>query len=346
MADIAGFAASILGITTFGVQTGKALLELKAVVESIKDAPEDVKELIKELTHLQDVLLSIQTQQTQFSPHALSLPIWDESLRRCQAASTDLETITGDLQKHIHRSKLRGSIKTVFRKELIAKYQNRLACAKTTLLLAQSTFITSVQFLQFAQSPKIDAILQQVHRLSQFQSVPAQSQCGCGNPETHVQADRPQDRFQVQRGMQRRYCCSHGVTIRSNWMKKLYSIHLRVAYAKLGLEITQWRIRPDDSEVFRVVREGNIHALQRMLDQHQASLYDVNRFGDNLLEVRYLSHQYVYTNYDRLLWTNGLQVDTCLCLNVWQTCASLRQTTCSSYYGDYSAVTTKAKTLL
>lgn len=137
MAEVAG---SIVGIVAFGAHTFQASIELRQLWSGLKDAPEDIKNLIDEISNLYSLLAFLKQQHDAFAPFALPSPIWEVCCQRCSSVASDLESIALELKQKIQRSRSGGSFRVLFKKDVLAKCTARLAAAKTNLMLAQSAF--------------------------------------------------------------------------------------------------------------------------------------------------------------------------------------------------------------
>lgn len=136
--------AGAFGITTFGLQIGKRLYELKQLYDCIKSAPEEIKTLLNECDRLNKVLTHNATLVNQIASILPANDVWLDCHRSCETALNGLNNITYDLEKRVVKSKVRGSIKTVFEKDEISKQKEQLRTAKDDLLLAMQCLNTYV----------------------------------------------------------------------------------------------------------------------------------------------------------------------------------------------------------
>ena len=133
---MAEVAASILGITTFGLQIGKRLYELRQLYSSIKSASEDIAHLLDECDRLNGILSTGLTHASQIASLLSSGIHLADCQSSCQTALTKLDGIARDLTQGISKAKLRGSFKAVLQHDTLDKLKARIDSTRTDLLLA------------------------------------------------------------------------------------------------------------------------------------------------------------------------------------------------------------------
>ena len=69
------------------------------------------------------------------------------------------------------------------------------------------------------------------------------------------------------------------------WIGMVFKVRIHKAYYDWGLNVTRYNVRTVNAEVFKIVGDGDVEGLQRLLDSHQASIRDVDPNGNGLLEV-------------------------------------------------------------
>ena len=134
---MAEIVASGMGIATFGIQTSKAIIEFKQLWSS---APKDLSQIIKEGARLSTLLDSLKTQQAEFAQYITPSLDWNECTQHCESAARELEETAISLKDYMEKSKLRGTLKTILKKDSIAKQEQNLDRAKTDLLIARQMF--------------------------------------------------------------------------------------------------------------------------------------------------------------------------------------------------------------
>lgn len=277
--------ATIAGLVTFGAQTVQAVVEAKRLVSAIKNAPEDVEELLEEVSHTQELLITLNKQHEALATQADLSPIWKESLRRCQDATTVLNHTATELKQRIGRSNLRGSIKALLNKDVIKKLRNRLENAKYDLLLAQSCFDSALQLQQLTQHLKISEML------------------GLIAHNTLVAADRrgrPQspDLFQLANvvddtGESTKRGSQTGndqkvveFTLGYKWMRRLFAIRLNMAPCTFGFQIMQQNIVHWHAPIIMAAYNHDYQTVIELFRTRQASIYDTDEYGCHPIEVR------------------------------------------------------------
>jgi uncharacterized protein YoxC len=81
MAEVVGVVASSVAIGTLAAQMTSSVAKLKSYWDQVKDAPEDINDLIEQLEFFRQVLTNIETDQQQ---HLALVVIMDRmSLSNC-----------------------------------------------------------------------------------------------------------------------------------------------------------------------------------------------------------------------------------------------------------------------
>ena len=131
-------AASGFAVVSLAGQVAVGVKNLYSFWSSIKDAPNDIQSLSKELKLLLTILQNIEEGEQCYGPDAATTDV----LGSCRAQVNSLTAITEGLERGFTtRSSSRrkwGVLKAVFKRDMIQKFQDILRDTKVTLLLAQN----------------------------------------------------------------------------------------------------------------------------------------------------------------------------------------------------------------
>lgn len=150
MAEAIGIASGAITFATVVVQVGQSILTLKNCWDEMRDAPEDIRKLVREIELLGLILADIEDDLSQDSiysalednKHAL------KSFNLCKDAADDLDAICIDLSRDVHpSSRIRRSYKAlriVMQNGKIEKYRSRLQNVIQLLTLSQQCYTRCV----------------------------------------------------------------------------------------------------------------------------------------------------------------------------------------------------------
>ncbi|KAF9895425.1 hypothetical protein FE257_000331 [Aspergillus nanangensis] len=134
MAEVFGLAANGIGIAAFCVQIVGQVSEIKAFIASLKNAPQELNDLVEEIALLNELLLQISG----------SLDLTDLNVRctqACMKAATLMQEILQECQTKMEKRKFRGRLHFVMRGD-IDKSLGRLERAKGLLSLAHLALLS------------------------------------------------------------------------------------------------------------------------------------------------------------------------------------------------------------
>ncbi|KAJ5471949.1 hypothetical protein N7539_008518 [Penicillium diatomitis] len=146
MAELVGVVSSAITFATLAIQVGKSVQTLKGYWDSMRDAPDDVRSLLREVEILGFIMADVDAD---LSRRSVSLALIDsqhvsQSLRFCKVAAEDLEALCKDLLHHVGSSScLRRSYraaKLVIRERKIEKHVSKLHNVVRLLMLSQQCY--------------------------------------------------------------------------------------------------------------------------------------------------------------------------------------------------------------
>ncbi|KAK7890411.1 hypothetical protein LTR67_008297 [Exophiala xenobiotica] len=134
--------AEIVGVVAASLELGKFVLELKQIASSIKHAPEELHEMLEDLDRTNNILRMLTELDELLAIYALPAVI-QECRDSCKKYVDIARPVCVELLKTIKRSKLRGSLKSVLKENLLEKARRRIESAKSSLQLAQTAALLS-----------------------------------------------------------------------------------------------------------------------------------------------------------------------------------------------------------
>lgn len=149
MAEVIGVVSGALTFATVVAQATKSIFQIRDCWSQIRDAPEDLQRLVREVEIFGLILTDIEEDLSKDevagvlknSNHAL------QSLELCKEAAVDLETVSDSLIKEIRPisglTRTYASLKVVIKKGSIEKYRTRLGNASRLLSLSQQCYTRS-----------------------------------------------------------------------------------------------------------------------------------------------------------------------------------------------------------
>ena len=149
MAELVGVVASGVSIGTLAAQATSSLIKLKGYWNQVRDAPEDIQDLLEELEILSHVLAQIEDDQRE---NPLSTEVsgsTSECLLYCKQGVDRLEKITAGIQSDLKASsrfkRKWGSAKVLFKTHQVDKYKARLERAIRLLSLSHQIYTRYVE---------------------------------------------------------------------------------------------------------------------------------------------------------------------------------------------------------
>jgi hypothetical protein len=150
MAELVGVISSGIAIGGLAAQAAKSIAKLKNLWDEVREAPEDIEELINEAHILARILVSLENEhhgEINLEQHVLR----DNCLRYCRTATKKLQSLVQDLVGEIQSTKgLRRkwiSGKFVLHKDRVKKYRARLKGAVRLLSLSEQCYARKVDHL-------------------------------------------------------------------------------------------------------------------------------------------------------------------------------------------------------
>jgi hypothetical protein len=145
MAEAFAVISSAASLASFAVELVDCAIKLRCLWSDVKDAPEEVLNLIHEIEVYGRVLGTIKAEYTPMPGNAMFEEIFSQCCSLCEQGVRDSESVARDLETLIRQKRTMGALRFVLKKNIVAKHRSRLERAKTSLLLAQQTYISMQQ---------------------------------------------------------------------------------------------------------------------------------------------------------------------------------------------------------
>lgn len=164
MAEVVGVVSSAITFATLALQVGKSVQNLKDYWDSMRDAPDDLKWLVRQIEVFGSIINDIDADLSQ-NPVALAIKNSQhasQSLRFCEEAVKALNLLCKDLLQDVDSSsRLRRTYqaaKIVLRQRKIEKHISRLHDVVHLLMLSQQCYTRCFLFVEHTRRLLIDKI--------------------------------------------------------------------------------------------------------------------------------------------------------------------------------------------
>jgi hypothetical protein len=134
MADIK-LSGSGPGVASLALQIGDCVIRLKGFWDAVKEAPEEIKNLIEEIETLSLVLSGFEGGENP--EHGAT----SRCFQFCKRAVGILDGVVKAVESEIAKRKRVGSVKAVLKKGEIEKLRQRLATAQSMLMLSNNIYL-------------------------------------------------------------------------------------------------------------------------------------------------------------------------------------------------------------
>lgn len=139
MAELA-VVSSGLGIASLAIQVADSVMKLKNFIDSVREAPEEIKYIIRQIEALTLVLSGCDTEDDEAEvSEAVSNSTKTCQILLCQAAG-GLEVVVKELEVAIGKNKVMGSFKAVLKQSMVDKLRQRLRDAQDLLVLSNQYY--------------------------------------------------------------------------------------------------------------------------------------------------------------------------------------------------------------
>ncbi|KAI8629468.1 hypothetical protein F5Y19DRAFT_83329 [Xylariaceae sp. FL1651] len=318
MAEVLGVIASGIAVAQIAGTSGLAILKLKQLWTEVKNAPDDIDDLMEQVDCLDPTLWEAERH---FSDTHLPAQLWDDtavvkSAEYCRKALRKFSEVIDELALHI-RSKRRidrgkARLRVVLKKEELKSLEQHLRRAIEMLQFAQSSYIITLLKLQ----PEIIAhkVVSQLEQ-GRCSLVPNLDEFNCSERDTEPQREL----ISVKRENPTSLLRQRSNEIMMKWKKpsaygrldvkttqegyqaqyqppwwlagvmRAHSLQVSRSYTGFKMYLRSYCIRPINAPPFKAVIDDNVPALQAMFDSREASPFDRTDNGWTILHCATMS---------------------------------------------------------
>ncbi|KAF7890527.1 hypothetical protein EAF00_008842 [Botryotinia globosa] len=291
MAEALGIAGSAVGIISLAVQVGDGILKLKSFWNAVKDAPEEILYILDELDITHVLLTEIEDSlgSQTISPAAA------RSLRLCQKGVDILNKAIKELEDEMKRRKKWGGVRMVMKKELLEKMEKRLGRANSLMMMAHQNYIGMLS------KSRVD---EQVRLATQqfSEMVEIRNTLNSFNSAASIVTTQQQISINTMTSS----ITSRGKTTSRSRSTKSLSKHQKILNAKLRLpffsgvwelcayqqSVSGWtftlrtyNVVDSHAPIMEMARRGDVAGIQQLFQTRQASVFDVDQFGNTVLHM-------------------------------------------------------------
>jgi len=146
MAEVLGTVASAISIGALAGQIASSVVKLKSYLDQVKDAPDDVRNLIDEIDDLQILLSDIEDDRAR-NPYSEML-LQNNSASRCldhcrrgvERLSRVVDKMEADLQSLNPMKRRLNAVKMIWKRDQVEKYRTDLGSAVRLLSLSHQIY--------------------------------------------------------------------------------------------------------------------------------------------------------------------------------------------------------------
>ena len=139
MAEVLAVVASGVSIASIAIQIVGSIEKLSDVWSSIRDAPENIKALLKELAQLANLLAVVDESNACYEPTTPIQSALTQAKKDCQEVADSIKEVVKELAAGLAASRGRRqwtAVKARLKEKRLVRYQKRLESAKLTLVIA------------------------------------------------------------------------------------------------------------------------------------------------------------------------------------------------------------------
>lgn len=145
MAKVLAIVASVLAVAQVASQVADSIIKLKGYWDQVKEAPDDIQQLLLEIDLFNDILSHMQGDQaslamSELTPNGAIIAV-RKSLELCNKGAAQLNDLVEELSQKVNRNvglrKVAGSVKVVLRKNEVKRQRRTM---KSTIRLLSLTY--------------------------------------------------------------------------------------------------------------------------------------------------------------------------------------------------------------
>ncbi|TGO67879.1 hypothetical protein BOTNAR_0034g00390 [Botryotinia narcissicola] len=286
MADPVSFTASVIGIATLAVQLGDALRKAAEFWEAVQDAPSDIRRLSKQLRLVASVFHTIRLEYETGSIPTNFESMVKDALELAKDDIDQLSELISELSRNL--SIANGSL-AEYRASLI-QVNSRLDVLTTNISSVATTNSTHQIALQASQEMTQSQLFPSGGWRSSAGSVSKsfnQYKTNFLLGTLNIRTISTTHRYNGDDGTDGADNSATNKTFLIEFLmgftkcRKGFRFMATSNFDRYALDII--RRRPNDSEIFELLDDGNFQAVKVLLGRGEASVHDVDESGNSLL---------------------------------------------------------------
>lgn len=311
MAEAVGVIASAITVA----QLADNAIKLRRLWRAGTHAGKELTTLADDIDSLSTLLIKVDFQRQDICTDRCSETIWHRCTCSCQAVVTELAVVVKDLEAKFQKNRFKAMLRLMAEKDAMSDLKMRLEAAKSTLIMAQQTYLRYEYFLvkiresrsskltvhhsvrleylfqtQSKELQELRAAFTEALRSNSWNSYPQ-------SPSLNVMhTDRVADArslvkfnmFMLPDASQFRWPRKRRSWRTPTWvLGRIWEVQaLQRSYSGWTWTLCISNIVPYDSPAFQSVRSGDVGSLKYLLTARRASLFDRDdRYGATLLHV-------------------------------------------------------------
>jgi hypothetical protein len=149
LAEALGAAASIAGLASLALQLGGSIVKLKRFCDSVREAPEELRDTIREIETLRLVFRGLEQEQ-EFVP-SLAWTLIATCVTPCVRQAEKIAEITDVLDQSTRKNGLVGAVKAALKQNQLQELFAKLERAKVSLMFAYQVLSADYHSQKLAQ---------------------------------------------------------------------------------------------------------------------------------------------------------------------------------------------------
>jgi len=267
---ILGVVSGGAGLLSLAIQLGESARKLKSFHDSMRNAPETLKDLEFDL---QTMALSLQQLERDRQRNSHDAVLLARCIERCQRCTDKIGRALDKMSKYTARNARLGKVYTAFKEKDIDKLLADLELAKSLLQLSLMMYWSEQH--------------EERHRDQAAHTGSSIALLTSGGEDTHSVKQRA---MAVPARRVRRGSKALKIQVATRllaWLtSKIWNLAVCESIGGWNISICSYNIRPTESAIFRCCDNGNLAMVQRLIQGGDASLSDVDEYGRSLIEVR------------------------------------------------------------
>ena len=270
----------ILGIAAFAQQLTTAVVKIKRFVDDVKDAPEELRDVISQVENFGRIMSSLDMEPTrdcEDDPDAYQA--FSSSLALCQQAVDRISRLALHLEEDIAKGRLRGRIHAVYKKNTLESMLRKLDRSKFDLHIARTSYEAACQARTLRG---LQRLLEKDSSASTRDPTPTAAESviesvGCVNRSNAL------ERYSHRRPRPHRTRFSFPSWICEDVWESAFS----TANGRWTFAFTTYRVMDFEMEqrVWQILTDGKIEKIAEMLSTRELGLHDKSSSGYNIYHV-------------------------------------------------------------